>query len=113
MENLKFVLITGRSLKQGQGAEQGKFSPEYIKETTTVEMSKDDLERLGLAEGAEVKLKSSAGEGVFHIRVSQGLPPGMLFIPYGPSANLLIPAETAGTGMPGCKGIDVELFKEW
>jgi formylmethanofuran dehydrogenase subunit D len=112
MKSWKFLLITGRSLKQGQAAEQGKFSPEYINETTTVEIGKEDAEKLGLSDGMEVKLKNTCGEGIFHVRISPGLPSGILFIPYGPSANLLIPAETEGTGMPGCKGIDVELLKE-
>lgn len=112
MENWKFLLITGRSFKQGQAAEEGKFSPNYTSETTTVEIGKEDAERLKLLEGAEVKLRNSNGEGTFRVRISQSLPPGVLFIPYGPPANMLIPAETGGTGMPSCKGIEVELLKE-
>ncbi|MGB9552982.1 MAG: molybdopterin dinucleotide binding domain-containing protein [bacterium] len=112
MENWKFLLITGRSFKQGQAAEEGKFSSNYISETTTVEIGKEDAERLKLIEGTEVKLRNSNGEQVFRVRISQSLPSGVLFIPYGPPANMLIPAETGGTGMPSCKGIEVELLKE-
>jgi formylmethanofuran dehydrogenase subunit D len=112
MENWRFLVITGRSFKQGQAAEEGKFSPDYISETTTVEVSKEDADRLGLLDGMEVKLRNTNGEGVFHVRITQSLPSGVLFIPYGPPANMLIPAETGGTGMPSCKGIEVELLKE-
>ena len=39
------------------------------------------------------------------------LPPGMLFISYGPTSSLLMEGETHGSGMPTSKGLDVHVEK--
>ena len=106
-----FKLITGRTLMQGSGKEIGKFSPEYQKEISTVEVDPDDLKSLSLAEGSTVTLKTQFGEATVTTKASKHAPhSGILFLPYGLTANLLTNPNTDGSGMPTLKGIDVEIM---
>ena len=105
------VLIAGRSSKQGTSLNAGKLGEEYRQVTTTLEMNVDDMARLGLKDGARVRLRSTTGETVVRCqgRKSQDLPAGILFLPYGPSSSQLMGSDTAGTGMPISKNLDVEV----
>lgn len=38
-----------------------------------------------------------------------GLPEDVVFMPMGPTVNLLVGSETEGTGMPSFKGLKVEV----
>jgi len=105
----KFILITGRSLKQGLALQLGKDSPEYTSEVSRVEMNKENMEQMGLQDGGQVHLRTEYGEVTVRCRSSTGLPQGMLFMPYGPPANTLIGPSTGSTGMPDSKGIEVEM----
>ena len=105
----KFILITGRTLKQGRTLHLGKDSPEYTDEVSTVEMNEQDMERMGLREGEEVRAKTEHGETTLRCRKSDALPQGVVFMPYGPPANVLIGPDTGGTGTPDSKGIEIEL----
>lgn len=103
------MLIAGRSSKQGTSLNEGKLKQNYIDVTTTVEMNLDDMARLGLKDGDKVRLRTDMGEAVVHCkgRKTVDLPPGLLFIAYGPPSSLLMSGETAGTGMPISKNLDV------
>lgn len=105
----KFILITGRSLKQGLALQLGKDSPEYTDEVSMVEMNKENMEQMGLQDGGQVQLRTEHGEVTVRCRSSTALPQGVLFMPYGPPANTLIGPDTGSTGMPDSKGIEVEL----
>ena len=105
----RFILITGRTLKQGRTLHLGKDSPEYTDEVSTVEMNEEDMERMGLREGEEVRAKTEHGETTLRCRKSDALPQGVVFMPYGPPANVLIGPDTSGTGTPDSKGIEIEL----
>jgi hypothetical protein len=48
-----FILITGRTIKQGMASVSGKKSNNYKKETSYVEVSKNVLERMNIEEGEE------------------------------------------------------------
>ena len=80
------ILIPGRTSKQGTSLNIGKLKPEYQEVTSTLEMNQDDMERLGLANGDQVRLSNSVGETVVSCkgRKPADLPSGMLFIAYGP-----------------------------
>ena len=95
-------LIAGRSSKQGVSLNTGKLEGEYVEVTTTVEMNVDDMARLGLKEGDNVRLRSDTGETIVRCkgRKAEDLPAGLLFIAYGPSSSQLMGSDTAGTGMP-------------
>lgn len=87
----------------------GKDSPEYINEVSTVEMNKDNMEQVGLQDGEHVHLRTEHGRITVRCRASAALPQGILFMPYGPPANILIGPDTGSTGMPDSKGFAVEV----
>jgi len=105
------TLIAGRSSKQGTSLNAGKLGDEYVEVTTTVEMNAADMARLGLKDGDRVRLRSVAGETVVRCkrRKAEDLPAGILFLAYGPSSSQLMTSDTAGTGMPLSKDLEVEL----
>ena len=105
---LEFVLITGRTSKQGSAIHEGKDSEAYRQATGFVAMNQEDRERLGLEEGRRVRVRTAFGEADLEVQGGD-LPPGMVFVPMGPAANRLIPAETQGTGMPDSKGLKLEV----
>ena len=107
-----FILIPGRTSKQGTTLNEGKYTEGYQKEINTLKMNPDDMERRGIAEGEEVRMWNEHGSVV--VLCSSGkkeLPPGLLFISYGDKSSQLMPGETHGTGMPDSKGLDVQIEK--
>lgn len=53
-----FILISGRSTRQGTSMNESKFSKEYLEETGVVQICPEDLTRLGLAAGDLVCIRS-------------------------------------------------------
>jgi len=104
----EFILITGRTTKQGAALHKGKDSDEYRQATGFVAMSRADRERLGVEEGRSVRVRTAFGETELELREGE-LPPGIIFVPMGPTVNALIGSETRGTGMPDFKGLEVEV----
>src|SRR5262249_17400070 len=80
-----FILIPGRTSRQGCGISEGKFKEEYQEETNVLQVSPQDMERLGLATGDRVRVRSETGQIEVPVTPSRGdeLPPGLLFIAYG------------------------------
>jgi formylmethanofuran dehydrogenase subunit D len=107
----RFILIPGRTSRQGTTLNEGKFTKSYVEETGTVQMSPEDMARLGLQAGDRVLLRSEQGEAVIVCQAAKAgeLPPGLLFLPYGDASSWLMGGDTHGTGMPNSKGIDVEV----
>ncbi len=105
------TLIAGRTSKQGTSLIVSKLKGEYVEITSTVEMNADDMARLGLQNGDKVRLKSLDGEIVVSCKQVKAtdLPPGLLFMAYGPRSSELMGGDTAGSGMPISKNIEVEL----
>jgi formylmethanofuran dehydrogenase subunit D len=104
-----FILIPGRSTEQGTSVGDKASSP-YLEATRTVRMHPADMERLGVAEGGRVRIRN--GQAAIEVVCVSGkdeLPPGVLFIAYGPESSKLMGGDTEGTGMPESKGIDVEV----
>jgi len=108
-----FILIPGRTSKQGCGISEGKFTDGYVDETNVLQVNPDDMQRLGLVPGDRVLLRSETGEAEVPVIASKGdeLPPGLLFIAYGDVSSRLMAGETHGSGMPTSKGIDVTIEK--
>ena len=108
-----FVLIPGRTSKQGCGISEGKFTEGYLSETTTLQVCPQDMQRLGLANGDRVRLASETGAVEVAIAAAKGdeLPPGVLFIAYGDLSSRLMGGDTHGSGMPTSKGLDVTMEK--
>ncbi len=105
-----FILITGRSTKQGRSIHLGKQAKEYLDEVGALEMNPADLSALGLAEGEAVRVENRHGSVVLRCRKGT-VPEGLVFVPYGSFVNELVGPDTQGTGMPDSKGIAVEVEK--
>jgi formylmethanofuran dehydrogenase subunit D len=105
------ILIGGRTSKQGTSLCAGKLEQEYMSISSTVEMNVEDMARLKLKDNDKVRIRSAAGEVIVSCkgRQSKDLPNGVLFIAYGPSSSRLMGADTAGSGMPLSKSLDVEV----
>jgi formylmethanofuran dehydrogenase subunit D len=106
-----FILIPGRTARQGVGISEGKFKEGYQSETRTLQVAPPDMRQLGLADGDRVRLTSEWGQIEVAVVAAKGdeLPAGLLFIPYGDLSSRLMGGDTHGSGMPTSKGIDVEL----
>ncbi len=107
----RFVLIAGRTSRQGVSLNKSKLAGDYVEEISTVYIAPEDAERLGLDDGARVRLISDHGQVVVQCRRARRdeLAPGVLFLPYGDASSRLMGADTQGTGMPDSKGLDVLL----
>ncbi len=106
-----FILIPGRTSRQGCGISEGKFAENYQQEITTLQVAPEDMQSLQLKEGDRVRLTSANGRIEVAVTPAKGdeLPPGLLFIAYGDLSSRLMGGDTHGSGMPTSKGIDVEL----
>lgn len=113
----EFILIPGRTSKQGSGISEGKFGQSYQTEINTLQVNPDDMSRLGIVAGQRVRLVSEFGkiDVITKPAAVDELPSGMLFIAYGDLSSRLMGGDTHGSGMPTSKGIDVrlEVLPEW
>ena len=107
-----FVLIPGRSSRQGVALNQGKYTDDYLDETSTLRMHPDDMQRLGLSGGDRVRMWNDVGNvTVPVIDAGDECPLGLVFMCYGGKSSLLMGGETHGSGMPDSKGLDVLIEK--
>lgn len=104
-----FILIPGRTSRQGTSLNEGKYTETYLEEINTLQIAPEDMERLGLTNGDQVRMWNDVGEVQVPCKASKGdeMPPGMVFISYGDKSSQLMGGETHGTGMPDSKGLDV------
>jgi len=108
----EFILIPGRTSKQGTSLNISKSSDEYLQEISTLRMHPDDMQSLSLQNGDSVRLWNDIGEIVVQCTSGKDeLPQGVLFISYGNHSCKLMGAETHGSGMPDSKGLDVLVEK--
>jgi formylmethanofuran dehydrogenase subunit D len=107
---LRVTLLTGRTIEQGVGKERGKASKEYVESVSVCYMDPEDLKRLGVKEKTNVQVSTDYGSVVVKALKSLRAPhPSVIFIPYGPWANVIVNPETHGIGMPSFKGISAEV----
>jgi len=109
----QFILIPGRTSRQGTTLNEGKYTDDYVDEISTLQVAPEDMQRLGLADGDHVRVWNEFGTVTVPCKASKGdeLPAGLLFISYGDKSSRLMGGETHGTGMPDSKGMDVYLEK--
>ncbi len=105
---MKAILNTGRNIPQGVAVEH-KGTPAYQAAVSVCYLNPVDLMDIGIEEGERVLLTSQAGSIVLLARASEGVHRGEVFVPLGPYANHIIPAETHATGMPDFKGEPIEV----
>jgi formylmethanofuran dehydrogenase subunit D len=73
-------------------------------------MDPDDLKKLGVKEKSNVQVSTEHGSVVVKAVKSPRAPhPNVIFIPYGPWANVVVNPETDSIGMPSLKGIPAEV----
>jgi len=107
---LQVTLLTGRTIEQGVGKERGKASKEYMESVSVCYMDPEDLKRLGIKEKTNVQVSTEHGSVVVKaIKSLRGPHLGVIFIPYGPWANVVVNPETHSIGMPSLKGIPAEV----
>jgi formylmethanofuran dehydrogenase subunit D len=107
---LRVTLLTGRTIDQGVGKERGKGSDEYFQNVAVCFMDPDDLRELGIKEGTNVLVSTNNGSVILKALKSLRTPHrGIIYIPYGPWANVIVDPETQGVGMPSLKGIPAEV----
>ena len=107
----QFILIPGRTSKQGCGISEGKFGENYQSEINALQLNQTDMEEMGLSEGSRVRINSDHGQIDVAIKAAPKgeLPQGLLFIAYGDLSSRLMGGDTHGSGMPTSKGLDVTL----
>jgi formylmethanofuran dehydrogenase subunit D len=107
---MKFILNTGRTIRQGSYVER-KTSPVYQEEASLIQMNRVDMLDLDIEDGANVRVRSDYGAVVMKAYPADGIERGRAFICIGPYANYLISPETHCTGMPDFKTtvVDIEL----
>jgi formylmethanofuran dehydrogenase subunit D len=108
MPGRRFLMNAGRTSKQGQHINIGKDHTEYLAIVNTLTMCPQDMQDLGIAPGASVRVRTEHGEATFQCKEGK-VPEGMLFVPYGPPTCRLMGGSTDGTGMPTSKGWEVEV----
>jgi len=107
---LQVILLTGRTIEQGVGKEQGKASKEYLDSVSVCYIDPEDLNKLGIKEKINVLVSTLYGSVVVKaLKSLRGPHVGMIFIPYGPWANAVVDPETHSIGMPSLKGIPAEI----
>jgi len=107
---LKVTLLTGRTIEQGVAKERGKFSEEYMESVSVCYVDPEDLKKLGIKEKINVSVSTDYGSVVVKaVKSLRGPHPDVIFIPYGPWANVVVDPETHGIGMPSLKGISAEV----
>ena len=89
MSDMRFILNSSRSSKQGTLINVGKDSEEYKELTETMTMEAGDMEAIGLAEGQRALVRTEFGESEFTCQTGK-VPKGMIFIAYGPPTCLLM-----------------------
>ena len=107
---LPVTLITGRTIEQGVGKEQGKASRGYVDSVSVCYIDPEDLKKLAIKEKVNVLVSTKYGSVVLKALKSLRTPhAGLIFVPYGPWANAIADPETDSMGMPSLKGVPAEI----
>jgi formylmethanofuran dehydrogenase subunit D len=107
---LNVTLLSGRTIEQGVGKEQGKSSALYFEACSMVYMDREDMKKLGVKNGDNVLVTTTYGSVVLRaVRYPRAATPGLIYIPYGPWANAVCSDATTTIGMPSFKGTPAEV----
>jgi formylmethanofuran dehydrogenase subunit D len=107
---LKAKLLTGRSILQGIGKEYGKLSDRYQESVSICNMCAKDMKEEGIENGKNIRVKTDFGSVILKCVQSDSIQKrGIIFIPCGPYAEILIGSDTECTGTPTFKGISAEI----
>jgi formylmethanofuran dehydrogenase subunit D len=106
MPKLNVTLLTGRTLRQGQGKEYGKTSERYWESVTTCEIDPEDMNIIGVTEGQNIRITTDYGSVIVKAMKSlRGPHRSVVFVSLGPWINTVVNSRTHGIGMPSFKGV--------
>ncbi|MDY6865434.1 MAG: molybdopterin dinucleotide binding domain-containing protein [Halobacteriota archaeon] len=108
MGKINVKLISGRTLDQGATLEN-KMSTDFVEATAICEMNQKNLDALGASEGDNVEVITDFGSTVVKLKLNDGNPDHIVFVPMGPYANAVIGPECGSVGMPLYKGLDADV----
>lgn len=110
---MEVILNTGTSIIQAFYEKKGStLKDEYRQATAVAFMDSKDMEKMSLKPRDKIKVRSEWGEVVLYVDKSHDAPHGgMIFIPKGPWANILVSPETYCCNIPTYKGIPAEITK--
>ena len=114
-KKLEMLLLTGRSIWQGEAMESGKEAKGYMEVGTSLQMNPEDMAKLGVSENDKVLLTSKYGKVVMKVvPAKERLMEGMVYVPFSTWCNVLVNPTTESTGMPSFKStrITIEKTKE-
>jgi formylmethanofuran dehydrogenase subunit D len=108
MSSITINLLSGRTIEQGVSMEGGKEKDKYTAACGIIELTADELKRLGIMKNTNVRVTSDYGSVIVKaVEARQELNPGEAFIPMGPWANSVVSTKTYSTGMPTFKGTPI------
>lgn len=113
MEQLDILINTGTSIIQAFYEKKGStLKDEYRQSTAVAFMDPRDMKKLSLQPRDKINVKSKWGCVTIYVDKSHDAPhEGMIFIPRGPWANIVISPETYCCNIPTYKGVPATITK--
>lgn len=107
------IVNTGSSIIQAFYEKKGStLKDEYRRATAVAFMDPRDMKKLDLTDDDVIDVKTKWGEVTLFVRKSHDAPhEGIIFIPKGPWANIIISPETYCCNIPTYKGISASIQK--
>lgn len=112
-KQLNVILNTGTSIIQAFYEKKGStLKDEYRQATAVAFMDPKDMVKLNLKPRDKINVISKWGKVTIYVDKSHDAPhEGMIFIPKGPWANIVISPETYCCNVPTFKGITAKIEK--
>ncbi|WEU40763.1 MAG: hypothetical protein OdinLCB4_002245 [Candidatus Odinarchaeum yellowstonii] len=106
---MKAILITGRSVRQGELIEGLKHLMKS--ELGFCDLNPEDASKLCLKNGDKIVLRRDGREIFLKTRFNASIPPGVIYVEVHSEVNKLIPYSKSRRGMMPGKGVEVEVEK--
>jgi len=113
MDQLDVIINTGSSIIQAFYEKKGStLKDEYRQATAVAFMDPEDMILLDLEVRDKIDVITQWGEVTLYVDKSHDVPhKGMIFIPKGPWANIVVSPETYCCNIPTFKGIKAKIRK--
>lgn len=113
MNELNIMINSGSSVIQAFYEKKGStLKDEYRKSAAVAFMDKRDMQKLNLKPHDKIDVISKWGEVTIYVDISHDNPhEGMIFIPKGPWANIVISPETYCCNVPTYKAVEGKIRK--
>lgn len=113
VNKMEVIINVGTSIIQAFYEKKGStLKDEYRQSTAVAFMDKKDMEKLSLKPRDKIRVKTKWGQVTIFVDISHDAPhEGMIFIPRGPWANIVISPETYCCNVPTFKGVKADITK--